>query len=162
MRVRFLCEPERCFNISSVSLLSLFPSSRPVLLNLHGEEYDYATSNFSFTLHFSSFELWSSCLDHSELCIMSFDIPTITFEASVAMCQLCQLNPARDLLCFHGNLILFFNRRVWPRIAWDDQVHAILKTLLSQVVTGCPVVTASRCEVSRHVATFVSWVKSVR
>ena len=73
---------------------------------------------------------------------MFSDIPTITFEASVAMCQLRQLNPARDLVCFHRNLFLFFDRRVWPRIAWDEQARAILKTLLSQVVTSCSVVTA--------------------
>ena len=57
---------------------------------------------------------------------------------------------------------LFFNRRVWPRIAWDEQARAILKALLSQVVTACPVVTASRCEVATYVATFVSGVKSVQ
>ena len=122
---------------------------------------DYATCNLSFTSHFPSFELSSSCLDHSELGIMLSDITTITFEASVAMCQLCQLNTARDLVCFHGNVLLFFDRRVWPRIAWDEQARASLKTLLSQVVTSCSVVTASRCEVATHVATFVSWVKSV-
>ena len=43
---------------------------------------------------FSSFELRSSCLDHSELGIMFSDIPTITFEASVAMCQLLPVEPS--------------------------------------------------------------------
>ena len=43
---------------------------------------------------FSSFELRSSCLDHSELGIVFSDITTITFEASVAMCQLLPVEPS--------------------------------------------------------------------
>ena len=35
-------------------------------------------------------------------------IPTITFESSVATCQLCQLNPVRFLVCFHGSFFLIF------------------------------------------------------
>ena len=48
---------------------------------------------------------------------------------------------------------LIFNKHVWPRIAWDEQARAILKTLLSQVYPVA--VTASRREVATHVATFV-------
>ena len=59
--------------------------------------YDYATCNLSFTSHFSSFELWSFDLGHSELGILFSGIPTITTEASVAVCQLCQLVSARVL-----------------------------------------------------------------
>ena len=43
------------------------------------------------------------------------------------------LNSARDLECFHGNLFLIFNRRVWPCIVWEEQARAILKTLLSRL-----------------------------
>ena len=67
LRIRFFCEPERCFNNTSVSFY---------------------------------------------LC---FRVATIS----------CVLE------CFHGNLFLIFNKRVWPRIAWDDQGRAILKTLLN-------------------------------
>ena len=50
-------------------------------------------------------------------------------------------------------VFLIFNKHVWPRIAWDEQARAILKTLLSQVYPVA--VTASRREVATHVATFV-------
>ena len=40
--------------------------------DLHGEEYEYAKCNLSFSSHFSSFELGSSCLDHSQLGIVFF------------------------------------------------------------------------------------------
>ena len=59
--------------------------------------YDYATWNLSFTSHFSSFEFWTFYLDHSELGIMFSGIPTITKDASIAVCQLCQLVSARVL-----------------------------------------------------------------
>ena len=68
------------------------PPARPAC-----KEYDCATCNLSFTSHFSSFELWSFYLDHSELGIMLSGIPTITFEPSVRVCQLCQLISARVL-----------------------------------------------------------------
>ena len=106
--------------------------------------------------------LWSFYLDHSELGIMFADIPTITFEASVAMCQLCQLRPARDLYVSTETCLCFSHRRAWPRIARDEQARAILKTLLSHVATSCSVVTVSHCEVATRVATFASWVKSVQ
>ena len=73
--------------------------------------------------------VWTTLIRVS--CFLIFPRPRL--ERQSQWCELCQLNPARNLKCFHGDLFQIFNRRVWPCTAWDEQARAILKTLLSQV-----------------------------
>ena len=92
-------------------------------LNLHGEEYDYATCNLSSLPIFDSFELWSNCLDHSEFGTMFSGLPTTTFGASIVMCHISLLVSARVLVYFRGiSCFVIFN-----------VTRAVLKTLPSHV-----------------------------
>ena len=88
-------------DVSTIRLCLLYPYLRVATLldSIYTEKsmIMQRVINLSFTSHFSSFELWSFYLDHSELGIMFSGITTITVEASIAVCQLCQLVPARVL-----------------------------------------------------------------
>ena len=76
-------------------------------------------------------------------------VPTITFGASIAVCQPCQLVSARVLEWFPRNLMFCCLQRDTCCFGDSAQPYAF----------GCIVVTASRCEVATHAATLCFWLR---